>query len=168
MLRKTVHIGNYSFMRKLRSCSATPIESRGYGRPCGLASSCTPSAAHNLHVTQSPRRKHVSGADHRATALRHPRRLLGVYCAHEEGRCCNNRTTPMPETSIGPVKPFRPWLSTASLPQRPTAASAGGGSAPSMPTMRLGTSALSSRATKVARLRPQIQGPGITFAAWSK
>ena len=43
-------------------------------------------------------------------------------------------------------------MSPAILPQLSIAVSAGGGSAPSMPTMRLGTRASSSRATKVARL----------------
>ena len=91
-------------------------------------------------------------------SLATPRRPPSVYRAQEEGICCNNRITLMPGTSNGPVRPFRPWLSTASLPQRLTAASAGGGSAPPTPKMRLGTSAPSSPATKVAKLRPRIRG----------
>ena len=66
--------------------------------------------------------------------------------------CCNNRPTPVPETSDGPVRPFRPWLSPAIPPQRPTAAFAGDGFAPSMPRMRPGTSAPSSRARKGAKV----------------
>jgi hypothetical protein len=81
-----------------------------------------------------------------------PWQLLGVYCPHEQGICCNNRITLAPGTSNGPVRPFRPWLSPAIPPQRPTAASAGGGSALSMPRMRLGTSASSSRARKGAKV----------------
>lgn len=82
-----------------------------------------------------------------------PARLLGVYCPHEEGICCNNRTRLIPGASSGPVRRFRLWLNLAILRQRPTAASAGGGSAPSMPRMRPGTSASSSRARKEVRLR---------------
>src|SRR5580692_7529251 len=79
-----------------------------------------------------------------------PQRLPSVYCAHEEGICGNNRITPMPGTSYGPVMPFRPWLNPATLPQLSIAGSAAGVSAPPMPTMRLGTSASSIRATKEA------------------
>ena len=64
----------------------------------------------------------------------------------------------MPETSNGPVRPFQPWLSPAILPQRPTAASAGGGFAPSMPRMRPGTSASSSRARKEAKVSFRLRG----------
>ena len=63
---------------------------------------------------------------------------------------------PLPETSNGPVKPFRPWQSRAILPQRPTAAFAGGGFAPPMPRMRPGTSASSSRARKAAKVSFQV------------
>ncbi len=53
---------------------------------------------------------------------------------------------------------FRPWLSPVILPQRPTAAFAGGGFAPSMPRMRLGTAAPSNgvrKGAKVSYLRQQ-------------
>ena len=55
------------------------------------------------------------------------------------------------KTSNGPVRPFLPWPSPALLPQPPTAASAGDGFALSMPRMRPGTSASSSRARKAAK-----------------
>ena len=56
-----------------------------------------------------------------------------------------------PATSSGLVRPFRTWMSRATVPQLSTVVSVGGGSAPSMPRMRPGTPASSSRATKGER-----------------
>jgi hypothetical protein len=81
-----------------------------------------------------------------------PRRRAGVYCPREEGTCCNKRIKQNPGTSNGLVRPFRSWTNPVILPQLSTAVAAVGGSAPSMPRMRLGTPVSLSRATKGARL----------------
>jgi len=75
-----------------------------------------------------------------------------VYTAREDGIRCSKWIKQKHGTSSGHVRPSRPWLNLATPLLPSTAVSAGGGSAPFMPTMRLGTSVSSIRATKEARV----------------
>jgi hypothetical protein len=75
-----------------------------------------------------------------------PPRERGVYCANEEGPCCNKSIRQKPGTSSGLVRRSRRWMSPATLRPPTTAESAGGGFAPSTPKMRPGIIARWSRA----------------------